>query len=166
MKSTIFMLLALLSGVGQSQEEDFDFDRKGGAPQIATARLSPPLGGPGITARLTLVDTGRQLQVFGSGRGFDPNQHYDTLIYDADAQPSGARACIPSGTAAVPLSTFQMQIGSWQPIGTNARNLLGVRKGPAYVPLANIGVISVRQRNQVGATVTLVLQSCGDVVPR
>lgn len=156
--ASLFLLLG--SAYGQIEEKGHSDVR------VATANLSPPLGGAGITARLTLVDTGRQLQVFGSGRGFDPGAHYDTLIYDANALPSGPGACVPSANPPVPLSTFQMQVASWQPIGTNSRTLLGVKKGPAYVPLANIGVISVRLRNQVGATVTLVLQSCGDVVPR
>jgi hypothetical protein len=133
----------------------------GQAGHVATASLSPPLGGPGITARLMLIDTGRQLQVFGSGQGFAAGKHYHTLIYDSGAQASGPQACIPSANPPVPLTTDQMQIGAWQPIGANRRTLLGVRKGSAYVPLANIGAISVRRHDQTGATVQLVLQACG-----
>jgi hypothetical protein len=139
--------------------------QQGDAP-VASAHLSPPNGDPGITADLMFVDNGKSLQVFGQGRGFNPLKHYHTLIYDANAQPSGPRACVPSGTAAVPLSTDQMQVAAWQPIGSTTRTLQGLRKGPAYVPLSSIGAVSVRRHDQTGPNVLLVLQSCGDVVSR
>lgn len=151
----LILLILLLSGTSLAAP-----------PEVATASLSPPLGGPGITADLTFRDHKNVLTVFGAGRGFNPAKHYHTLIYDADAQASGPRACIPSGTAAVPFSTDQMQVAAWQPIGSTTRVLTGIRRGAAYVPIENIGVVSVRRHDQTGATVQLVLESCGDVVPR
>lgn len=133
-------------------------------PPLATARLVPPLGGPGITANLTFIDNGRSLRVFGSGRGFAVGKHYHTLIYEA--LPSGPQACIPSPNPPFPFSTDQMQIGAWQPIGRSTRVLAGLRSGDAYLPLSVIGVVSVRRHDQIGATVQLVRESCGDVVPR
>jgi hypothetical protein len=152
MNAMLFLLFLLLSGTSVAQP-----------PQTATAELSPQ-GGSGITATLTFRDHRKTLSVFGTGTGFDPQKHYHTLIYDANAVSSGPRACLPSGT--LPFSTDSMQVAAWQPIGSRTRVLAGLRRGAAYVPLSAIGVVSVRRHDQTGATVQLVLQSCGDVVPR
>jgi hypothetical protein len=151
-KPLLFLLFLLLSGAAVAQ------------PPVATADLSPPLGGPGITAELTFIDNGKTLRVFGRGTGFRPEKHYHSLQYDQNAVSTGPRACIPSGT--VPFTTDQMQVAAWQPIGSTTRTLSGLRTGAAYVPLENIGVVSVRRHDQTGATVQLILESCGDVVPR
>lgn len=161
--NTIIIAFALFSLTLCGSSEADDFDRN---VRVANAQLAAPNGESNITARLTLVDTGRSLSVFGFGNGFDPNKHYHTLIYDTGATPSGPTACRPSANPPVPLSTDQMQIGAWQKIGGTSRSLFGVRSGLAYVPLANIGVISVRRHDQTGATVQLVLQSCGAVILR
>ena len=154
----LYLLLITLLGFANTSLAD--------PPQTATASLSPTQGANNITAQLAFRDHKGTLTVYGSGTGFNPVKHYHTLIYDSGAVSSGPQACLPSAAPPVPLSTDQMQIGSWQPIGSTTRTLVGTRRGAAYVPLVNIGVVSVRRHDQTGATVQLVRESCGDVVPR
>ncbi len=131
---------------------------------MATANLAPPDGSQGITASLTFLDNGSRLRVTGTATGMDPNKHYHSLIYDTGSQPSGPIACIPSVLPPVGgLSFDQMQLGSWQPIGSSTRTINATRRAVAFVSLFQIGTASIRRHDQTGPAASLALVSCGAV---
>lgn len=110
----------------------------------------------GIRAAIGFLDTGTELVVDGSARGLDPGQAYISLVYDNGSVPSGPDACAPSDEN--DLSFPQMVVGAWQVDSDGNGTLTSVKRGPTYVPLEQIGAMSVR------IAATRLLQACGKVV--
>lgn len=129
-----------------------------------------PINRSGIQALIHVERLGQTGTITGFGTGFDPFKAYVSLFYDAGSPGSGPCACIPSNpppaalaqvcpaTNAPPVNFSQMLIGYWLPlIGSSKRTLLVLKAGDptapaplAFVPLENIGSISVREDTRLG----------------
>ncbi len=99
----------------------------------------------GVRARILFLDSGSAdtgLVVSGEATGLDPQASYFSLVYDRGARPRGPGACLPGGDP--PLTGDQMGVGFWQvgPDGTGT--LFAIKTGSAYVPLDDVGAVSVR----------------------
>lgn len=108
-----------------------------------------------IRAAIGFLDTGTELFVFAEATGLDPGQAYISLVYDNGSVPSGPDACEPSDEN--DLSGAQMFVGIWQVDSFGNGTLTSVKTGPAYVPVEQIGAMSVR------IATTRQLQACGRV---
>src|SRR5262249_31585427 len=118
----------------------------------------------------------------------DPNKAYVSLFYDGGSPGSGPCACIPSNpppaglqstctaSKAPSINFSQMMIGYWLPLtGNTTRSLHVLKSGAtnaptplAFVPLEDIGAVSVREDTQVGQTLPAAndsnrfqLRACG-----
>lgn len=129
-----------------------------------------PINRSGIQALIHVEKIGATETITGFGTGFDPYKAYVSLFYDAGSPGSGPCACIPSNpppaalqstcptTSAPPVNFSQMVIGYWLPlIGSSKRELKVLKAGGAdapvplaFVPLENIGSVSVREDTQLG----------------
>jgi hypothetical protein len=132
-----------------------------------------PFNRSGIRALVSVKKIGQTETITGFATNMDPYKAYVSLFYDAGSPGSGPCACIPSNplpsgpsalqttckaSAAPPVNFSQMVIGYWLPlIGSSTRTLHVLKAGAAdapaplaYVPLENIGAISVREDTQLG----------------
>ncbi len=129
-----------------------------------------PINRSGIQALIHVERIGQTETITGFGTGFDPFKAYVSLFYDAGSPGSGPCACIPSNpppaalqatcptTSAPPVNFSQMVIGYWLPlIGSSKRTMQVLKAGAvnspaplAFVPLENIGSVSVREDTQLG----------------
>jgi hypothetical protein len=109
----------------------------------------------GIEAEIGFLDTGTELFVTGRASGLDPGQAYISLVYDNGSVPSGPLACAPSDEN--DMSFEQMLLGPWQVESNGNGKLSSVKAGPSYVPLKEIGSVSVR------LVQGFQLQACGKV---
>jgi hypothetical protein len=138
-------------------------------PAIEGSATLHPENKSGIKALIHVQTTGRTNTITGFATGMDPNKAYVSLFYDTGSVPGGPCACIPTTpspkpdvcktTDAQPLTFSQMVIGYWLPlIGSSTRTLTVLKAGPpdaavplAFVPLENIGTVSIREDTQLGA---------------
>lgn len=147
-----------------------------------------PINRSGIQALIHVEKVGQTQTITGFGTGFDPYKAYVSLFYDAGSPGSGPCACVPSNPPAAALQTTcktttapavnfsQMVIGYWLPlIGSSKRELKVLKSGAedapaplAFVPLENIGAISVREDTKLGQPlpaapdpVRFQLRACG-----
>jgi len=147
-----------------------------------------PINRSGIQALIHVEKVGQTQTITGFGTGFDPYKAYVSLFYDAGSPGSGPCACVPSNpppaalqttckTTTAPAVNFsQMVIGYWLPlIGSSKRELKVLKAGAedapaplAFVPLENIGAISVREDAKLGQPlpaapdpVRFQLRACG-----
>jgi hypothetical protein len=127
-----------------------------------------PLNRSQIRALVHVKTIGRTNTITGLATGMDPYKAYVSLFYDAGSVADGPCACLPTTpspkpdtckTTSAPPQTFsQMVIGYWLPLlGSSVRTLSGLKFGPpeaavplAFVPLENIGTVSVREDTQLG----------------
>ncbi len=148
----------------------------GGAPtnqsssnQQGFADLNP-INRSGIQALVHVEKIGQTETITGFATGLDPYKAYVSLFYDAGSPGSGPCACIPSNpppaalqstcptTNAPPVNFSQMVIGYWLPlIGSSKRTMQVLKAGAtnapvplAFVPLENIGSVSIREDTQLG----------------
>jgi hypothetical protein len=127
-------------------------------PRAAVAVLQPT-DRSGIRAAMLFVDTGTELQVRGAARRLDPAKTYISLIYDSGAVARGPNACLPSRTPS-PLTSEQMLVGSWLPMGSSTRTLTAVKSGASYTAVSSFAAVSIRV---VGDAPQPILQACGKV---
>lgn len=131
-----------------------------------TAKLHQ-IDGSGVRGTITFVDNGSTLTIEGEAWGLDPNSTTNfSLLYDIGSKPSGpeAIACEPSDAS---LTLLQMGIGAgfvpemfWT-VDSGGHGTLGpfVRgPGDAYVPLSDIGTVSIRDSDLGDAAV-----ACGKI---
>jgi hypothetical protein len=129
-----------------------------------------PLNRSGIRALISVKRTEQSETITGFATNMDPSKAYISLFYDAGSPGAGPCACIPSNpppamlqstckTTEAPAVNFsQMVVGYWLPLtGSSTRTLQVLKNGApdapapqAFVPLENIGAISVREDTQVG----------------
>lgn len=109
----------------------------------------------GVEAEIGFLDTGSELFVSGRATGLDPGQAYISLVYDNGSVPSGPLACAASDEN--DMSFDQMLLGPWQVDSDGEGTLSSVKAGPSYVPLQEIGSVSVR------LVQGFLLQACGKV---
>ena len=98
----------------------------------------------------------------------DPTGVYVSLFYDTSSRATHAvvngtslqNACLPTEGFQPPQSFSQMVIGVWLPVGSSTRTLSAVKNGAfdapvplAYLPINQIGTISVRQDTRAGQPV-------------
>jgi hypothetical protein len=129
-------------------------------PSTGSARLHQ-VDRSGITARIVFLDTGDPttgLIVSGTAKGLDPEDTYITLVYDDGSVPGGPLACEPPPDN--DQTEAQMFVGTWvvAPDGTGTLN--ATKTGASYVPLDDIGTVSVREVVEVGLP---ELEACGKV---
>ena len=128
---------------------------------VGSARLNE-IDGSGIRARVAFLDTGSPsggLIVSAIATGLDPTQTYFSLVYDTGSAPNGPGACLPTGPA---LTADQMEVGFWKVARTGVGTLFVVKRGDDYVPLDEIGAMSIRI--VLGPPPAgFVLQACGRV---
>jgi hypothetical protein len=147
-----------------------------------------PINRSGIQALISVEKIGQTETITGFATGMDPYKAYVSLFYDAGSPGSGPCACIPSNppppslastcktTNAPPVNFSQMVIGYWLPlIGSSKRTLSVLKAGApdapaplAFVPLENIGSVSIREDTQLGKPlpsapdpVRFQLRACG-----
>jgi hypothetical protein len=134
--------------------------------EVGSSRLGP-IGGSGIRARAAFLDTGHPatgLIVSAVATGLDPSQTYFSLVYDTGSAITGPLACLPTGPS---LTADQMNVGFWKVSPRGEGTLFAVKQGDSYVPLDEIGAISIRI--VLGPPPEgFVLQACGGVrsIPR
>lgn len=119
------------------------------------------INGSGVRARTSFLDSGSpddQLIIVGTAKGLDPTKAYVSLVYDNGSAPRGPGACLPS--AQNDLTGAQMFVGTWQVDANGNGTLLVTKTGPSYVPVSEIGAMSIRLAD------TRELQACGEVRPR
>ncbi len=129
-----------------------------------------PINRSGIQALIHVEKIGQTETITGFATGLDPYKAYVSLFYDAGSPGTGPCACIPSNpppaalqstcptTSAPPVNFSQMVIGYWLPlIGSSKRELKVLKAGAtnapaplAFVPLENIGSVSIREDTQLG----------------
>jgi hypothetical protein len=129
-----------------------------------------PINRSGIQALIHVERIGQTETITGFATGMDPYKAYVSLFYDAGSPGTGPCACIPSNpppaalqatcptTNAPPVNFSQMVIGYWLPlIGSSKRTMQVLKAGAtnapvplAFVPLENIGSVSVREDTQLG----------------
>jgi hypothetical protein len=129
-----------------------------------------PINNSGIRALLSVKRTGQSETIEGFAANLDPNKTYISFLYDAGAPGGGPCACIPSNpppasmqttcatTQAPQINFNQMVVGYWQPLtGSSTRTLQIVKSNStngastsSFVPLENIGAISIREDTQNG----------------
>ena len=128
---------------------------------IGSARLNE-IDDSGIRAHVAFLDTGSAaggLVVSAVATGLDPTQTYFSLVYDTGSLPSGPGACLPTGPA---LTADQMEVGFWKVARNGIGTLFVVKRGDDYVPLDEIGAMSIRI--VLGPPPAgFVLQACGRV---
>lgn len=128
---------------------------------IGSARLNE-IDDSNIRARVAFLDTGSPaggLIVSAIATGLDPTQTYFSLVYDSGSPPSGPGACLPTGPA---LTADQMEVGFWKVARNGVGTLFVVKRGDDYVPLDEIGAMSIRI--VLGPPPAgFVLQACGRV---
>ena len=102
------------------------------------------INGSGIEGHIFVVDNGSNLVVVGAATGMDPTKSYFSLFYDNRSVPGGPDACEPSASSTL---TFpQMFIANWTVDSDGTGTLVRPSKtGAAYVPLSDIGTVSIRQ---------------------
>ncbi len=110
---------------------------------IGSARLNE-IDDSGIRARVAFLDTGSPaggLIVSAVASGLDPTQTYFSLVYDTGSAVTGPGACLPTGPA---LTEDQMEVGFWKVARNGVGTLFVVKRGDDYVPLDEIGAMSIR----------------------
>jgi len=117
----------------------------------------------GIQGHIFVVDNGSNLVVVGAATGMDPTKSYFSLFYDKGSLPGGPNACVPSANS--DLTGPQMFIANWSvdPEGTGTL-VRPSKTGAAYVPLSDIGTVSIRQ-NTPGQNPPFfnIVVACGEV---
>jgi len=117
----------------------------------------------GIQGHIFVVDNGSNLVVVGAATGMDPTKSYFSLFYDKGSVPGGPNACVPSANS--DLTGPQMFIANWSvdPEGTGTL-VRPSKTGAAYVPLSDIGTVSIRQ-NTPGQNPPFfnIVVACGEV---
>ncbi len=151
-----------------------------------------PINRSGIRGLINVKRIGQTNTVTGFATGMDPYKAYVSLFYDAGSPGTGPCACIPSNpppaalastckaTNSPPVNFSQMVIGYWLPlIGSTTRTLQVLKAGNvnapvplAFVPLENIGSVSIREDTQLGQPLPAApdparfqLRACGKFRP-
>jgi len=121
------------------------------------------INGSGIEGHIFIVDDGSKLVVVGAATGMDPTKTYFSLFYDQRSVPGGPTACVPSDNGT--LTGPQMFVANWTVDSEGTGTLVRPSKtGAAYVPLSDIGTVSIRQ-NTPGQNPPFfeILVACGKV---
>lgn len=141
---------------------------------VATANLRP-MNDSGISGTITIEDDGTSLTVNGVAQGLDPNNSpfnladetgYASLFYDNASQPNGPTACEPSRVN--DLTFPQMLAGFWEDYADGTGTLVDFNEDPAvpnrdYVPVKEIGTVSIRDLTVNGGETPEAVVACGKV---
>ncbi len=130
------------------------------AQQASASAVLHQVDGSAIMAEGLYLDSGAPsdiLVVSGEAVGLDPAGVYISLLYDARSKPAGPLACEPSPDST--LTEEQMFVGVWtvNPDGTGT--LFAVKTDASYVPLRDVGTMSVREGPEFGVV------ACGEIRP-
>jgi len=120
-------------------------------------------------ADVAITDDGiNTLTVMGSGTGFVPGLSHVSFFYGIPSKARGPAACLPPTPNL--FTPQQMLVGYWMPLSGINRTLVARKTGIYYVPLTQIGTMSIRYDStpQIDPTIgqtplRFYLQSCSAV---
>lgn len=133
----------------------------------------------GVMGTIRIQDTGSELIVQGNAQGFEePDNFFTSLFYGVGSVSTGPLACLPTGLdlgggvttpgdAEDRLSQDEMTTAPWQ-VTRAGTGKLTATKDEHYVPVTDIGTISIRDLTEPAEDRTGALQggelvACGKV---
>lgn len=169
--------------------QDFGTITRGTAKLEPTVAYQEEDGTSNISALLQITDDGTTITVTGTATGMIPGRVYASVFYDNGSQPTHVttaagvnlrNACLPTEGFQPPQSFSQMVIGVWtQDTQDPTKWRLSASKSGAfdapvplaYLPLNQVGTISVREDTRPGMPVPnqpdpnrFRLRACGKVI--